>query len=435
MYRINFIARVSIVAMLCMVFGVKSGAQTTDGLGTYTPYSLFGLGDIEKMGTAVNKGMGGIGVGVRDNRIINYVNPASITERDTLSFMLDFGLSQKNFYNTNGSADGAYNTAGMHNLVFTAPVYKKSALIVGITPFSNIGYKFREKETDTKLISKYGDITYEKYGTGSISQLFFGGALNLAPYLSVGAEAIYYFGALNRNSNVLFGTDYSIRDITTGWDYDMRAMGGRVGMQYFNEVAANTTLTVGATYRFATELDGNYSRIASVQMNGVAVDTVMMESYDNYKVEIPSEIAFGFSLRKKDKWLIGFDYVRQDWKGSFYGETPGVDFTPETASSFKLGIEYIPNRYDIRYYMKRATYRLGAYYDKSYIKIAGNQVNAAGVTFGMSLPIFRWNNSLSWSVDFGQRGSLDNGMVRERYVQFNINMNLHDMWFIKRKYN
>ena len=79
MYRINFIARVSIVAMLCMVFGVRSGAQTTDGLGTYTPYSLFGLGDIEKMGTAVNKGMGGIGVGVRDNRVINYLNPASIT--------------------------------------------------------------------------------------------------------------------------------------------------------------------------------------------------------------------------------------------------------------------------------------------------------------------------------------------------------------------
>lgn len=421
--------------MLCMVFGYESNAQTTDALGTYTPYSLFGLGELEKSGTSVNKGMGGIGIGVRDNRVINYVNPASITARDTLSFMLDFGLSQKNYYNTNGDANGAYNTASMHNLVFTAPIYKKSALIVGITPFSNIGYKFRDKETDTKLISKYGDITYEKYGTGSISQLFFGGAVNLAPYISVGAEAIYYFGALNRYSNVLFGTDFSIRDIVTGWDYDMRAMGGKVGVQYFNDVAPNTELTVGATYRFATDLDGNSSRIASVQMNGTPVDTVMMETYENYKVEIPSEIAFGFSLRKKDKWMIGFDYTRQDWKGTIFGETPGVDFNPATASSFKVGFEFIPNRYDIRYYLKRATYRLGAYYDESYISIGGNQVNAAGVTFGMSLPIFRWNNSLSWSVDVGQRGSVKNGMIRERYVQFNINMNMHDMWFIKRKYN
>lgn len=435
MYRISLIARVSIVAVICSVFGYTSNAQTTDALGTYTPYSLFGLGELEKPGTAINRGMGGIGVGVRDNRVINYLNPASITERDTLSFMLDFGISQKNFYNTNGNADGAYNTANMQNLVFTAPIYRKSALIVGITPFSNIGYKFRDKETDTKLLAKYGDITYEKYGTGSISQLFVGGAVNLTPNLSVGAEMIYYFGALNRSSNVLFDSDASIRDIATGWDYDMNSMGARVGVQYFNNVSANTTLTVGATYRFATELDGNYSRFASLQVDGMPVDTVLMETYDNYRMEIPSEFAAGFSLRKKDKWMIGFDYTRQDWKGTDFGETPGVDFTPGTASSFRLGIEFIPNRYDIRYYLKRATYRLGAYYDKSYIRIGGNQVNATGVTFGMSLPVFRWYNALSWSVDVGQRGSLKNGMVRERYVQFNINMNLHDMWFIKRKYN
>jgi hypothetical protein len=85
--------------------------------------------------------------------------------------------------------------------------------------------------------------------------------------------------------------------------------------------------------------------------------------------------------------------------------------------------------------MKRVTYRLGAYYDQTYIKINGNQVNAAGITFGMSLPIFRWYNAVTWSVDLGQRGSLDNGMVRERYAQFNLNFNLHDMWFIKKKYN
>ncbi|MBQ5783577.1 MAG: hypothetical protein IIW11_01150 [Bacteroidales bacterium] len=48
MFRKFFIAKVSMVAMLCMVIGIRSNAQTTDALGTYTPYSLFGLGDIEK---------------------------------------------------------------------------------------------------------------------------------------------------------------------------------------------------------------------------------------------------------------------------------------------------------------------------------------------------------------------------------------------------
>ena len=62
-------------------------------------------------------------------------------------------------------------------------------------------------------------------------------------------------------------------------------------------------------------------------------------------------------------------------------------------------------------------------------------MDAYGFTFGMSMPIFRWYNAISWSVDMGQRGSLDLNQVRERYVQFNVNLNLHDLWFIKRKYN
>ncbi|MBR2437620.1 MAG: outer membrane protein transport protein, partial [Bacteroidales bacterium] len=290
-------------------------------------------------------------------------------------------------------------------------------------------------ETRTDIISKYGNISYEKYGTGSISQLFLGAAMNVTPNLAVGAQMIYYFGALSRNSNVLFDTDFSMRDINTGWDYDMNSMGAKVGLQYFNDIAANTRLTVGATYRFATDLDGNYTRFATVEMNGTPVDTISMDAVENYKVEIPSELAFGVSVRKKDKWMFGIDYVRQNWSDSFFGETPGVDFKPETSSSIRAGFEFIPNRYDIRYYLKRATYRFGAYYDKTYINIGGNQINAAGITFGMSLPVFRWYNSLTWSVDLGQRGSLDNNLVRERYIQFNINLNLHDMWFIKRKYN
>ena len=86
--------------------GADAMGQNTDALGTYTPYSLYGIGNIEKQGTAVNRAMGGIGTGLRSNRYINYLNPASITNRDTLSFMLDFGVDQKNIY----SSDGISNT-------------------------------------------------------------------------------------------------------------------------------------------------------------------------------------------------------------------------------------------------------------------------------------------------------------------------------------
>ena len=181
-------------------------------------------------------------------------------------------------------------------------------------------------------------------------------------------------------------------------------------------------------------MSGDFTRYACT-VSSSQIDTVSLVTTPGYEVEIPAELAFGLSVRKKDKWMFGIDYVKQDWSDSFFGETPGVDFTPSVSTSYKVGFEYVPNRYDIRYYMKRVTYRWGAYYDQTHLNINGNQVCAAGVTFGMSMPIFRWYNAVTWSVDLGQRGSLEKNQVRERYVQFNLNFNLHDMWFIKKRYN
>lgn len=425
------------LAILVFMVGVNiSKAQTTDALGTYTPYSLYGIGEIVKQGTAINRGMGGIGVGVRDNRYINYLNPASITQRDTLSFMLDFGISQKNFYNSDGKTKSAYNTFNMHNIVFTAPIYKKSALIVGISPYSDIGYKFESTETDKELVSKYGDIKYQKYGTGSINQFFIGASMNFFKHFSLGAEYIYYFGALDRYSNVMFNTSAgSMRSLETGWDYALGASSARIGIQYFGilDKEKDVDLTVGATYRMAAKLKGDFNRFAYAYDENVR-DTVVNTLSEDAKIKIPQEFSAGFSIRKKDKWMFGFDYMRQDWTKSSFEGADGVKFKPCVAGYYRAGFEFTPNKYDIRYYMKRVTYRLGAYYEQSYVQLGSHQINAAGITFGMSLPIYRLYNAVNVAVDFGQRGTVKENLVRERYVQFVVNISLHDIWFVKHQY-
>ncbi len=430
--------RVFFAVLLVLFFCSNSlitRAQETDALGTYTPYSLYGIGEISKQGSAVNRAMGGIGTGVRDNRYINFMNPASITARDTLAFMLDFGVDSKNIYSTDGNVKSAFNTFNVNNFVFTAPIYKKSALIVGVNPYSNIGYKLESTENNPDLVSKYGDIKYHKYGTGSINQLFIGAAMNFFKNFSIGAEYIHYFGALNRYSNVNFNSDATLRSLQTGFDYALGSSSGRVGLQYFGNVGKekNIELTLGATYRFATKLKGDYVNFAYAK--GAIADTIVHNATDNFNANIPEEMSFGFSVRKKDKWMFGADYMRQDWSGEYF-ENASSDFKYEATNSsyFKAGFEFTPNKYDIRYYMKRVTYRVGAYYEQSYIKIGGNQVNAAGVTLGMSLPIHKMHNAVNLALDFGQRGSTSNNLIRERYVKFVLNISLYDVWFIKYKY-
>ena len=89
-------------------------------------------------------------------------------------------------------------------------------MIVGIMPYSNMGYKFRTKETDNSLIAKYGDIQYFKYGTGSVNQAFVGGAVKINKYLSAGLKGIYYFGSQNNHSDIYFYSS-SVRTMQTRW--------------------------------------------------------------------------------------------------------------------------------------------------------------------------------------------------------------------------
>ena len=137
--------------------------------------------------------------------------------------------------------------------------------------------------------------------------------------------------------------------------------------------------------------------------------------------------------------MVGFDYTRQDWTGITFGGYPGIDFQTGVAQNFRAGFEVTPNRYDVRrgfgHFLRRLTWRGGAYREYSYLYLNGSQVAATGVTLGIGIPVFRYYNSINLGVDFGQRGALDNNLVRERYFLFTLSFNLHDIWFIPTLYN
>ena len=412
---------------LCWLHG-----QTIDALGSYSPYSMFGVGRIAAEGTAYNHSMGGIGVGMRDNRVINLLNPAAITARDTLAFMFDFGVNEKNSYFNDASTKSAYNVFNMQNVAFTFPIYKTSAFMVGIAPFSDIGYKFLSTETSTDVEADMGDVKYQQYGTGSIYQLFLGASVMFFDRISIGAQGIYYFGYMNKHNDVLFNSSAAYNTIYTGWDYKIHAFSGKFGLQYIQPFKKNNSqLVIGGTYRLGTSMSGDITRYAYS-----SVDTVFNINTPSSSLRIADEFAVGMSYRINNKWALGVDYIQQNWRGDMFPDAAiWSNFEAVPSRQYRAGFEIVPNMYDIRYYMKRVTYRAGAYYEQSYVKVNGHQVNAFGITFGASFPIFRWYNAVSVAVDIGQRGSLKYNQVRERYVNFIVNINLHDIWFVKYRYD
>ena len=391
--------------------------------------------------------MGGVGIATRNRRFINYLNPAAVTARDSLAFMADFGISEKNTLYRQGDMKSAKNTFNIYDFILSFPIWRSSAFMVGITPFSDVGYDFSRVETDKNIIGNTGNITYSSYGKGSVYQAFIGAGATFWKRLSVGAEMIYYFGNIDKVTNMDY-TNSSYRSVNSGHDLTVRGVTGKFGLQYEQRLGGNVSMIVGATYRMKTNVKGYSTSYRFANQSSVS-DTLSykVDTLAQNNIGFGDELGVGLSIKGGEQWSVEFNYLRSDWTKSGFESVGGFSsvssrpntqnavFSSTVSQSFRVGFELVPNRNDIRYYLKRCSYRAGFYYDKSYYKLNGENVNNMGITIGVTLPVFRWYNGISIGVDFGQRASTRNNMIREQYVMFNLGFNIHDIWFQKTQYH
>ncbi|WP_373396378.1 hypothetical protein V8V91_16925 [Algoriphagus halophilus] len=97
-----------------------------------------------------------------------------------------------------------------------------------------------------------------------------------------------------------------------------------------------------------------------------------------------------------------------------------------------LGFRIVPDYLAIDSPLKRTTYRFGLEYQQTPYYLNQTNINDIGINFGASFPV----NQLSLvnlAVKVGQRGTTDNGLIQENYVNFTFGFSLNDnSWFYKR---
>ena len=419
------------------------GAQN-DAFTSYSPYSMYGIGDVSKFGSAYNKSMGGVGIATRDKRNINILNPAAVTERDIQSFMFDFSITEGNRYYAQKDMHSSNNTFNINSITMSFPIFKPMAMYLGIAPYSDIGYKITAWETDKNIIAHTGSILNTVQGYGGLYNAYMGAGFSLFKGFSVGGELDYVFGSLHKDNTFEMASS-SHRSISSGYTLTLKALTGKFGAQYAFPIAGEVSAVVGATYKLETSLKGTVDRFEIQTISSINDSTPSPRTYSDVlekgKVKLASEIGTGIALKGGDKWSAEVNYLRSDWTSSGMDKVIGFAnvgnavFSASTSQSVRAGFAYVPNRNDIRYYRRRITYRAGAYWDQAYCKIDGMDLNAVGVTLGATLPVFRWSNGITLGMDFGQRGSKAGNLVRERYVNFHIGINMHDVWFIKTRYD
>ena len=433
-----------ILAVCISMLAAGLSLQAQDGAYTgFTPYSIFGIGDIYTQGTAFNAGMGGVGIATRNRRLINTLNPAAVTARDSLSFMAEMSVSQNNTLFKQGDKSTVNNTFNVNNITISVPLkYPYAAMMMGISPYSSTGYNYSYILEDPSIVGNTGNAVYYSSGKGGTYQAFLAAGVTFFKRLSMGIEGRALFGNIAKE-NVFSFAKSAYSDINSGYKLTLKGQSLKAGLQYEQPLGSGLTLGLGATYETAINLKGSVEDYR-ISVGAAQNDTLRYSNTDLAKdggLNIPETIGAGISFSGSNKWQAEINYSRSDWTKSGMDVAKGFavkgssTFGSRLSQEFRAGFEIVPNRNDVRYYYKRCTYRFGAYYGNSAFAVDGNQIKDIGLTLGATLPMTQQNyNAVTFAVGLGQRSSDAGNLIRERYVNFTIGFNFHDFWFRKFTY-
>ena len=399
--------------------------------GTLSPYSRYGIGEIQFNGFAYQRAMGGLGAALQYSGRLNFSNPASYAT-DTLS-TVEIGADGMIAKLEDAGHSQQKQNANLSYIALGFPIIKhKWGLSIGVIPFSAVGYDVKQK------LQQPIEATYFYSGSGGINRFYLGNGFRISRKLYAGFNASYLFGSINREKKVeYFQSGYLNNSYTNTVTINDIILD--FGLQYLVELKNDFTLSLGLIGNSSSKINAsqsvlwqNYYYRSSVSTVATALDIV--ESTDNQKgsITFPVNITGGFFLAKKNKWGVGLDLNYQDW--SNYKSFGASDSLAE-GLKLSLGANKIPDFKSLKYF-NRAEYRAGAFYRDGSLSIRNTSINEYGVTAGVGLPLRKSLQSMiNISVEFGQRGTVKDNLVKEQYGKLFIGITFNEDWFQKRKYD
>ena len=397
-----------------------------------SPYSRYGVGDLQNNIYLRNISMGGISIGYRNSNCVNYSNPASYTAIDTNSFVFESGLNSQSSHLSTTDLSQNSNYSSLSYLVFGFPVTKWWKSSLGLLPFSSVGYKISDFQTMPEVGRK--NCIYE--GSGGLNQFYWGNAFQIKNF-SFGFNTSLIFGYLNKTSTEEYPDSINYLDLSLSNSTRVTDFLFNYGAQYQKTFKNGFQFCIGLVYSASTKLAAKQDSFAYTYISAGAGyqtirDTIVNSDNTKGKIVLPQSFGGGFSLGKKDKWLVGMDYQMQDWsKFSLFGEKDSLKNSWTTS----IGAEFIPNNSSLTGYWKKVRYRVGARYSQTYLDLRNTQLNDYSVSFGLGLPLKRSKTMINIGFEAGQRGTTSNNLIKDQYARVILSLSLYEFWFIKHRFD
>ena len=397
---------------------------------TSSPYSIGGLGEIAFKGNAINRHMGGLDI-VSDSLHANINNPASLGDLKLVTYSL--GLNYKSTKLSSSASNESVTSASINYLVVAIPT-KKFTFGFGILPATSVGYRLQSVIEGEDI----NNVVNRNEGYGGLNQTFISIGFKVFEFLNFGVSANYNFGKITNESsrqeqNIDFGTFFTKTSSLVGFNY-------RFATQLKIPLTSKVRLDAMAYYVPKNSLNATNESVYFTR----SVTTQDLGDFENVdlaarnlketSISLGDQYSFGLGITKEKKWFVGGQYSQRN-SADYVNNFISLDnITYANGSRLSFGGFYLPDYSSITSYWKRIVYRAGMRFEDTGVLFNNQPLKETGISFGVSLPMAGYSNA-NIGIEFGKRGSQDNGLIQESYWNLIVGLSLNDIWFIKRKFN
>lgn len=407
-----------------------------------SPYSMFGPGEVSGNEYHRNLALGGISQGFRSRTSVNYLNPASYTVTDSLSFIFE-GTVFSHFYSqTLDDKRQTTNYSALGNINFSFPIIRGWNVALGLLPYSQVGYSISDFFEDDVT----GRVNYIYEGSGGINKIYFGHGVRIYKGLSAGVNLAYLFG---KNENMMMAHSDSSGFYRTAWSYNDDIDGFMItyGLQFELPIdpEKNRKLTLGASYTSKTDLDLQQNTLVLRDLPGVlpGIDTLNHIKGDKGKMTLPASFAAGAFMTFNNRWSAGLDFHTQNWSSfESFNHLHNLDGTSSLNDSYQIraGAIFNPRIETYSTFLSRWEYRFGARYGQSFLKVydqtsqSGHEFMEFGISFGLGIPVRRSLTALNLGFEYSQRSTGQEGLISDSFYKINIGINIYERWFMRSRF-
>ena len=391
--------------------------------GTSSPYSQYGLGVMSDRSQGLSRGMNGASLGVRKGNIINTQNPASYSAVDSLTMLIDAGVSGQITNYKENNTKVSQKSANFEYFVGSFRMLRHVGLSVGVLPYSAIGYSYETKSATNTYISNDGD--------GGFREAFLGIGWQMFPGLSVGANVGYLWGGFDRS--VISAESTSLASLSRIYSTEVSSYLADFGIQWQQPLSRTDNITVGATLGLGHKLGADATCVVSNVTMMLSDSMTVSNAYS-----VPMSYGVGVAYNHDDRLLVDADFLLRRWGSLDY---PAISDNGDYAMQggllkdsyhFRAGLDYVPNDRTSRKYYNHIHYRLGAGYSTSYFYVNGKEgPKELSVSIGLGLPMLNNRSMVNISGQWCRTSAT--GMISENTFRINLGLTFNERWFAKWK--